>query len=111
MVICNQPKPSGYPLSCLKLWSIAYTSAHAFGGQTVDSLAIPILLGLGLDEFSMNPPSIPQAKAIICPRMLVSVWANRPAPEVHSGVQSHRFQVMPFLRCIGIVRAIGKGQN
>jgi phosphotransferase system enzyme I (PtsI) len=28
-------------------------------------LAIPILLGLGLDEFSMNAVAIPEAKAII----------------------------------------------
>ncbi|MCL4487750.1 MAG: phosphoenolpyruvate--protein phosphotransferase [Chloroflexi bacterium] len=30
-----------------------------------DPDAIPILLGLGLDEFSMAPPSIPSAKALI----------------------------------------------
>lgn len=35
------------------------------GEMAGDPLAIPILLGLGLDEFSMNAPSIPQAKAIL----------------------------------------------
>jgi phosphoenolpyruvate-protein kinase (PTS system EI component) len=30
-----------------------------------EPLAIPILLGLELDEFSMNPPMIPLAKQII----------------------------------------------
>lgn len=35
------------------------------GELAAEPMAIPILLGLGLDEFSMNPTSIPQAKAII----------------------------------------------
>jgi phosphoenolpyruvate-protein kinase (PTS system EI component) len=35
------------------------------GEMAADPLAIPILLGLGLDEFSMAPSSIPAAKQII----------------------------------------------
>lgn len=35
------------------------------GEMAGEALAIPILLGMGLDEFSMNAPAIPQAKEII----------------------------------------------
>jgi phosphoenolpyruvate-protein phosphotransferase/dihydroxyacetone kinase phosphotransfer subunit len=41
------------------------------GEMAGDILAIPILLGLGLDEFSMNPAAIPEAKAIISSLSLV----------------------------------------
>lgn len=41
--------------------------------------AIPILVGLGLDELSMNPPAIPQAKALI--RNLDSREAQKLAAE------------------------------
>lgn len=35
------------------------------GEMAGDLEAIPILLGLSLDEFSMNAPAIPRAKAMI----------------------------------------------
>ncbi len=35
------------------------------GEMAGEPLAIPILIGMGLDEFSMNPPAIPRAKEII----------------------------------------------
>jgi phosphotransferase system enzyme I (PtsI) len=43
------------------------------GEMAGDPIAIPILLGLGLDEFSMNAPSIPAAKA------LIRTWDTRQA--------------------------------
>jgi phosphoenolpyruvate-protein kinase (PTS system EI component) len=30
-----------------------------------DPLAVPLLVGLGIDELSMNPPAIPKAKQIV----------------------------------------------
>lgn len=45
-----------------------------------DPEAVPILLGLGLDEFSMAPPSIPRAKAIV--RRWSFADAHRLAAEV-----------------------------
>jgi phosphoenolpyruvate-protein phosphotransferase len=56
----------------LQLIKIAIDAAHQEGkwvglcGEMAgDPLAIPLLLGLGLDEFSMTPNSIPQAKRLI----------------------------------------------
>ena len=63
---------SGFQPAVLRLVRDVITSAHAQGkwvglcGELAgEPLAIPILLGLGLDEFSMNPPAIPLAKQII----------------------------------------------
>ncbi|MGC8945854.1 MAG: phosphoenolpyruvate--protein phosphotransferase [Anaerolineae bacterium] len=56
----------------LRLVRDVIAAAHARGkwvslcGEVAgDPLAIPILLGLGLDELSMNPTAIPQAKRVI----------------------------------------------
>ena len=63
---------SGLQPAVLRLVRDVITAAHAHGkwvglcGEMAgEPLAIPILLGLGLDEFSMNPPAIPLAKQII----------------------------------------------
>ena len=56
----------------LRLVRDVIAAAHARGkwvslcGELAgDPIAIPILLGLGLDEFSMSPTAIPQAKRLI----------------------------------------------
>jgi phosphotransferase system enzyme I (PtsI) len=56
----------------LRLIKKTVNAAHAEGrwvgicGELAcDLVAIPILVGLGLDEFSMNPSSIPEAKKLI----------------------------------------------
>ncbi|MCD6355822.1 MAG: phosphoenolpyruvate--protein phosphotransferase [Anaerolineaceae bacterium] len=60
-----------YP-AVLRLCSEVIRAAHKEGkwvgmcGELAgEPLALPILLGMGLDEFSMNPPMIPLAKQII----------------------------------------------
>lgn len=66
------PLASGFHPAVLRLVRDVIAAAHAQGkwvglcGELAgEPLAIPILLGLGLDEFSMNPPVIPLAKQII----------------------------------------------
>ena len=63
---------SGFQPAVLRLVREVIVAAHALGkwvglcGELAgEPLAIPILLGLGLDEFSMSPSSIPAAKQII----------------------------------------------
>ncbi len=63
---------SGFQPAVFRLIKGVIDAAHARGkwvglcGEMAgELLAIPILLGLGLDEFSMNPPAIPFAKRLI----------------------------------------------
>ncbi|HLF29338.1 MAG TPA: phosphoenolpyruvate--protein phosphotransferase [Anaerolineae bacterium] len=58
--------------SVLRLIRQVIEASHAAGTWTGlcgelagEPLAVPILFGLGLDEFSMNPPAIPIAKEIV----------------------------------------------
>ncbi len=66
------PLADGFHPAVLRLVRDVIGAAHARGkwvglcGELAgEPLAIPILLGLGLDEFSMNPPAVPLAKQII----------------------------------------------
>ena len=63
---------SGFQPAIFRLIKQVIDAAHSNGkwvglcGEMAgELLAIPILLGLGLDEFSMNPPAIPFAKQLI----------------------------------------------
>jgi phosphoenolpyruvate-protein phosphotransferase (PTS system enzyme I) len=63
---------SGFQPAVFRLIKMVIDAAHQKGkwvglcGEMAgEILAIPILLGLGLDEFSMNPPAIPFAKRLI----------------------------------------------
>ena len=66
------PLASGFQPAVLRLVRDVITAAHArnkwvglCGELAGEPLAVPILLGLGLDEFSMNPSVIPLIKQII----------------------------------------------
>jgi phosphoenolpyruvate-protein phosphotransferase len=66
------PLATGFHPAVLRLVRDVIAAAHAqdkwvglCGELAGEPLAIPILLGLGLDEFSMNPPAIPLAKQVI----------------------------------------------
>lgn len=63
---------SAFSPAVLKLVESVIQAGHQHGkwvgvcGELAgEPLAIPILLGFGLDEFSMNPPAIPLAKQIL----------------------------------------------
>ncbi len=63
---------SAFSPAVLRLIQNVIVQSHKYGkwvglcGELAgEPLAIPVLLGLGLDEFSINPPTIPIAKQII----------------------------------------------
>ena len=63
---------SGYQPAVLRLIARVIETAHKHqkwvgccGELAGEPLAIPILIGLGIDELSMNPPAIPFAKQLI----------------------------------------------
>jgi phosphoenolpyruvate-protein phosphotransferase len=81
------PLASGFQPAVLRLIRDVILAAHREGkwvglcGELAgEPEAIPILLGLGLDEFSMNAPAIPVAKQII--RALTLEQARQVASEV-----------------------------
>ena len=66
------PLVNGLQPALLRLVGTIIADAHAAGkrvglcGELAgDPAAIPILLGLGLDDFSMSPPAVPLAKQIL----------------------------------------------
>lgn len=62
---------SPYHPAVLRLIRMTIDAAHEFGSgagcaaSCGDALAAPVLLGLGLDEFSMSPSAIPALKAAV----------------------------------------------
>jgi phosphoenolpyruvate-protein phosphotransferase len=92
---------SAFSPAVLRLIQNVIVQAHKHGkwagvcGELAgEPLAIPILLGLGLDEFSMNPQAIPLAKQVIrsltiprCRELAESVLCLESAEEVKAFVQ------------------------
>ena len=59
--------------SVLRLIGITVDAAHQHGkwvgvcgGIAGDAMAVPVLIGLGVDELSVSVPAIPAVKALVC---------------------------------------------
>jgi phosphoenolpyruvate-protein phosphotransferase len=92
-----------YHPAVLRLIKLTIDAAHAHGkwvglcGELAgDELAVPLLLGLGLDEFSMAPASVPAVKAAI------RQWALPACREVaaHALAQPQAIDVLDYLRAL-----------
>jgi phosphotransferase system enzyme I (PtsI) len=91
----------------LRLIQGVITAAHGAGrrvgmcGEMAgDCEAIPLLLGMGLDEFSMNAAGIPQAKA------LIGSLSMAQAKAICSNAMARRTadEVREYLRSLGLAR-------
>ncbi len=90
-----------YHPAVLRLIKLTIDAAHAHGkwvglcGELAgDVMAVPVLLGLGLDEFSMAPASIPSVKTAI------RQWTLPACREVaaHALAQPQAIDVLDYLR-------------
>jgi phosphoenolpyruvate-protein phosphotransferase len=98
---------SAFSPAVLRLIQNVILQAHKYGkwvglcGELAgEPLAIPVLLGLGLDEFSMSPPMIPAAKQILrglkvadCCKLAEEVLLLESAEEVITYLQKNVSQI------------------
>ncbi len=89
----------------LKLIEGVAASAHQQGKWTGvcgelagDPLAIPVLVGLGVDELSMNPGSVPRAKAILRALDLAEMQTLAQQAKAAPGAPEARHLAREFLR-------------
>jgi phosphoenolpyruvate-protein phosphotransferase len=82
-----QPLTDALHPAVLRIIAATISSAHQAGiwvglcGELAgDPLAVPVLLGLGLDEFSMARPAIPQVK------QLIRSWSRAHAEQISQAV-------------------------
>ncbi len=95
----------GLDTSVLRLIDLAVKAAHAHGkwvgvcgGIASDLQAVPILLGLGVDELSVSIPAVPSIKAQIrslsqkeCERLALRALGAETAAEIRSWTQLESF--------------------
>lgn len=74
------------------------------GELAADPIAIPLLIGLGIDELSMNPSSIPRAKMVLraitiaqCESIAETVMGFRTALEVKKYLRRQLSSILPSI--------------
>ncbi|MBI4726829.1 phosphoenolpyruvate--protein phosphotransferase [candidate division TA06 bacterium] len=78
------------------------------GEMCADPLAMPLLLGLGLDEFSMNPASVPEIKRMImhlsvdeCRKVAANVMEESDPAVIRRMLFDFVVQILPDLKLAG----------